>query len=69
MGVTCFKVFEKASYGFATRRKNGQTDHHEKDSLKDVEKKAKDSKPDEDPPNDQKSNLLELVHGFTGSNI
>ena len=62
--VSCFKVFQKTPYCFAAGRENGEADHDEKDSLKDGEEKAKDSKPDENPADDQKANLLKLVHGI-----
>ena len=62
VGISLFKVFQKTPYRFASRREDGQADHDEKDSLKDGEEKAKDSKPDEDPTDDQKSSLLEFVH-------
>jgi hypothetical protein len=63
MGISPFEVFKKTPDRFAARREDGQADHEEKNSLKDGEKKAKDSKPDEGPPDDQESNLLEFVHG------
>ena len=56
-------------YRFAAGREDGKADHDEKESLKDGEEKAKDSKPDEDPPDDQKSNLLKFVHGGICLNI
>jgi hypothetical protein len=63
MRISFFEIFYKTPYRFAAGREDGKTDHDEKESLQDWEKKAKDSKPDEDPPDDQKSNLLEVVHG------
>jgi hypothetical protein len=62
MGITLFNVFQKTLYQFASRGKNGQTNHDEKYPLKDRKEKAEDSQPDKNPAKDQNSHLLEFVH-------
>ncbi len=64
VGIAPFEVFQKTSDGLATRRENGQANHDEKDTLQNGEEKAENSKPDEEPTNDEKSDLLKFVHGI-----
>ncbi len=68
-GISFFEVFQKTPYRLAAGRENGKADHNEKNSLKEGEEKTKDSKPDEDPSDDQNPNFLEFVHGSICFNI
>jgi hypothetical protein len=69
VGISLFEVFQQTPYRFASGREDGQADHDEKESLKDGEEKAKDPQPNEDPTDDQKSNLLQFVHGSVSVDI
>jgi len=70
LGITFFEVFQKPLNQVTSGREDRQTDHQKKDSLQDGKKKADDSQPDEEPTDDQHSDLLDRIHfGSPFSNI
>jgi len=57
-----FHMFQKALHGLASRGKDTQTDHDEKDSLEKREKEANDSDDNEEPAKNEDCNRFEFVH-------
>jgi hypothetical protein len=62
VGKPSFDISHETSDQLASGGQDGQADHDENYTLKNRKEKAQDPKPDEDPANDQNSNLLELIH-------
>jgi hypothetical protein len=63
VGIMFFEVLHEPLNQLAPGGEDGQTDHNEKDPLKDGEKEAQYPQTDEDPPDHQYSNFLEFIHG------
>jgi hypothetical protein len=62
VGMTLFEVFQKTSYGLASRGKDGQADHNEKYSLKDGKEQTDDPEANKGPADDHYYNFLESIH-------
>ena len=61
--IALFDGFQETFYQITPGGKDGQANHNEKYSLEYGKEKAKDSKSNKDPANDQNPNRLEFIHG------
>ena len=62
VGKTFFDAVQKTFNQCASRGKDRQTDQDEEYPLKDRKEEAKNSQSDEEPADDQNSNLLKFIH-------
>ena len=69
MGKTLFDSFHIPPNQCASGRKDGKTDQDEEYPLKKRQEETKNSQPDEEPSNDQNSNLLKFIHSGLCLNI